>query len=153
MSEHIATIAWHRNDQAFVDGKYSREHHWRFDGGAEVLASSSPSSVRVPWSNPAGVDPEEAFVAAISSCHMLWFLYLAARAGFVVDHYEDAASGTLGKTAAGKTGFTHVALRPRIVFAGARVPSAEELEHLHHEAGELCFIANSVTAEIAVLPR
>ncbi|HYJ09904.1 MAG TPA: OsmC family protein [Polyangiaceae bacterium] len=153
MSEHVATVAWQRGDQTFVDNRYHRAHRWTFDGGAEVAASSSPSVVRPPLSDPAGVDPEEAFVASLSSCHMLWFLFFAAQAKHLVDSYEDAAVGTIGKTAAGKTGFTRVTLRPRVTLAGGGVIEADELKRLHHEAHAHCFIANSVTAELVVEPR
>jgi len=153
MSEHVATVAWQRGDQVFIDNRYSRAHRWRFDGGAEVPASSSPSTVRPPFSDPAGVDPEEAFVASLSSCHMLWFLFLAAQAKHVVDSYEDDAVGALGKNAAGQTAFTRVTLRPRVTLANGGTIEASELARLHHEAHARCFIANSVTAELVVEPR
>jgi len=153
MSEHVATVAWQRGDQAFIDNRYNRAHRWIFDGGAEVPASSSPSVVRPPLSDPAGVDPEEAFVASLSSCHMLWFLFFAAQAKHLVDRYEDDAIGTIGKTAAGKTAFTRVTLRPRVTLAGGGGIEAAELQRLHHEAHAHCFIANSVTAELVVEPR
>jgi len=153
MSEHVATVTWQRGDQAFVDNRYSRAHRWRFDGGAEVPASSSPSNVRPPFSDPAGVDPEEAFVASLSSCHMLWFLFFAAKAKHVVDSYEDDAVGLLGKNAQGKTAFTRVTLRPKVRLAGGGEIPAAELDQLHQEAHAHCFIAHSVTAELAVEPR
>jgi organic hydroperoxide reductase OsmC/OhrA len=152
MSEHTAVIRWQRNDDAFAKGRYSRAHEWRFDGGAVVPASASPSVVRAPWSDPAGVDPEEALVAAISSCHMLWFLSLAAADGFVVDRYEDAAVGHMGRFADGREGVTEVALRPRIDFGGDRRPTPEEIEALHEAAHERCFIANSVRSTIRIEP-
>lgn len=151
MAEHTATITWRRDGAAFTDRKYSRAHRWKFDGGLEVPGSSSPHSVRVPLSDPAAVDPEEAFVASVSSCHMLWFLDIAARRGFVVDSYEDAAVGVLSKNAAGKMAMTRVTLRPSIVFEG-RQPTGDELDALHHEAHEECYIAHSTTAEITVAP-
>ncbi len=151
MAEHTATITWRRDGATFTDNKYSRAHRWRFDGGFEVPGSSSPHSVRVPMSDPAAVDPEEAFVAAVSSCHMLWFLAIAAGRGFVVDSYEDSAVGVLSKNAAGKMAMTSVTLRPVIVFAGSQ-PSGDEIDAMHHEAHEECYIANSVTAEIRVNP-
>lgn len=153
MSTHTATVTWRRDAaETFTDNRYNRAHTWRFDGGAEVPGSSSPHSVPVPLSDPAAVDPEEAFVAALSSCHMLWFLSLAARRGFVVDTYIDAAEGVMGKDAEGKTAITCVTLRPEVRFGGAP-PTGEELEALHHEAHERCFIANSVKSEVRCEPR
>jgi len=131
-------------------GKYSREHTWEFDGGLTVPASSSPTAVPVPWSNPANVDPEEAFVAAIASCHMLTFLWLASKAKFQVDAYEDDAVGEMAKTATGSSWVSAVKLRPRITWGGERTPTAEELERLHHGAHEQCFIANSVKTQVTV---
>jgi organic hydroperoxide reductase OsmC/OhrA len=129
MSEHTAVIRWQRNDDTFARGRYSRTHEWRFDGGAVVAGSASPSVVRAPWSDPAGVDPEEALVAAISSCHMLWFLSLAADGGFVVDRYEDEAVGHMGRFADGREGVTEVELRPRIDFGGDCRPAREKSKH------------------------
>lgn len=151
MSEHTATVSWRRDGAPFTDKKYSRVHRWKFDGGLEIPGSSSPHSVRVPLSDPAAVDPEEAFVAALSSCHMLWFLSIAAARGFVVDSYEDSAVGVLSKNAAGKMAMTSVTLRPAIVFDG-RQPGGDDLDAMHHKAHEECYIANSVTAEITVAP-
>jgi organic hydroperoxide reductase OsmC/OhrA len=153
MSEHLATVEWRRNDAVFSDRRYSRAHVWRFDGGATVPGSSSPHSVRVPYSDAAAVDPEEAFVASLSSCHMLWFLDIAARAGFVVDSYSDEAVGRMAKNTAGKLAITHVTLRPKIAFSGAKTPSPAEVDALHHKAHEECFIANSVRTEITVESR
>lgn len=150
MSEHTATIVWKRDGQDFASNRYSRRHDWHFDGGAVVAGSSAPSSVPVPMSDPAAVDPEEALVAALSSCHMLFFLALAAKAGFTVDRYEDSAAGTLGKRADGRTGITFVELRPEISFSGDKRPGADDIARLHHEAHERCFIANSVNFEIVV---
>lgn len=150
MSAHTATIQWQRGDAAFSDGRYSRRHAWQFDGGAVVAASPSPHVVPAPWSDPAAVDPEEAFVAAIASCHMLWFLSLAAEGGFVVDRYEDAAAGTMARIAPGRQAITEVVLRPRIAFAGEHVPTAAEVEALHEAAHDRCFIANSVKTAIHV---
>jgi organic hydroperoxide reductase OsmC/OhrA len=151
MSEHTATITWRRDGAPFTDRKYSRAHRWAFDGGLEVPGSSSPHNVRVPLSDPAAVDPEEAFVASLSSCHMLWFLDIAARRGFVVDSYEDAAVGVLGKDAAGKLAMTTVTLRPVVTFAGERRPTEAELDAMHHEAHEVCFIASSVKTDVRVV--
>jgi organic hydroperoxide reductase OsmC/OhrA len=151
---HVATIRWARKpDEAFLDGRYSRAHRWRFDGGAEVPASSSPHVVRVPFSDPAGVDPEEALVAALSSCHMLFFLDFASQAKFVVDSYEDEAEGVMAKGADGRVRMTRVTLRPLIRFAEERSPSAEELAAIHHKAHDACYIANSVTADVTVEGR
>jgi organic hydroperoxide reductase OsmC/OhrA len=153
MSHYTATVIWVRPDDApFKDNRYSRAHEWRFDGGAVVPASSSPSVVRVPLSNAAAVDPEEALVASLSSCHMLFFLSFAASAGLVIDRYEDEAVGELGKNAAGKVAMSKVRLRPRIAWNGP-APSAELLDQLHHRAHDACYIANSVTSEIVVEPR
>jgi organic hydroperoxide reductase OsmC/OhrA len=150
MSEHRATAVWERGaGEAFTDLRYSRVHTLRFDGGASVRASSAPTSVRAPMSDPSAVDPEEAFVASIASCHMLWFLYIAARAGFVVDRYEDDAVGTMGRDEFGKTSITEVRLRPRIAFTGAS-PDSEKMAAMHHEAHDACFIANSVRTQIVV---
>src|SRR5690606_35448772 len=134
------------------DQRYSRAHNWMFDGGAEVAASSSPHSVPIPLSDPRAVDPEEAFVASLSSCHMLWFLSIAAAHGFLVESYTDAATGTMGRNAAGQVAFTEVTLSPLTVFAGEKVPTAEELEDLHRLAHHNCFIASSVRAAIHCNP-
>jgi organic hydroperoxide reductase OsmC/OhrA len=153
MSQYTATVVWVRQaDAPFKDNRFSRAHEWRFDGGIVVPASSSPSVVRVPLSNAAAVDPEEALVASLSSCHMLFFLSFAASGGFVIDRYEDEAVGELGKNAAGKIAMLKVRLRPKIAWIAA-APSAEQLDQLHHRAHEACYIANSVTAEIVVEPR
>ena len=149
MSEHVATIAWSRGDQPFADKRYSRAHDWTFDGGAVVRGSSAPSSVRIPVSDPAAVNPEEALVASLSSCHMLWFLDFAARAGLVVDRYVDQASGVLGHDDAGRRYMSEVTLRPVTAFAG-RQPDQAELDQLHHEAHESCDMANSVRAKVRV---
>lgn len=149
---HKVEVRWSRGEAVFTDNRYSRGHTWHFDGGVEVPASSSPHVVRVPYSVAAAVDPEEAFVAAISSCHMLWFLSLAADAGFRVDQYLDEAVGVMGKNAAGKTAVTRVTLQPRVTFSGAKLPARAEIDELHHKAHEECFIANSVTTEILCEP-
>ncbi len=153
MAKYSATVVWTRRDsEKYVDNRYSRAHEWRFDGGATVSASSSPHVVPVPMSNPAGVDPEEAFVAALSSCHMLFFLFHAAKKGFVVDRYEDEAVGTMGKNAAGAQAMTEVVLRPRVEWSGTS-PSTDELNALHEQSHHDCFIANSVTSTVQVEPR
>jgi organic hydroperoxide reductase OsmC/OhrA len=149
MQEFTATIAWARGDQPFADKRYSRAHTWRFDGGLEVPASSSPLSVPLPMSVAANVDPEEALVASVSSCHMLWFLAVAAAAGLVVDSYADQASGTMEKDARGKLSMTRIDLHPAIRFSG-RQPDRAELEALHHHAHDECYIANSIRAEVTI---
>lgn len=152
MSEHTAVVQWNREGAVFADNRYSRGHHWLFDGGVEVPASSSPKVVRVPLSVEAAVDPEEAFVASLSSCHMLWFLSLAAKQGFVVDRYRDEAVGVIAKDAEGKLAMTLVTLRPGVSFSGDKQPTADDLAALHHEAHEQCFIANSVKTDIRCEP-
>lgn len=153
MSEHHATIRWACQSPDLLKGRYSREHTWEFDGGAVIAASPSPTVVPTPWSNPAAVDPEEAFVASIASCHMLTFVWLASRAGFAAELYEDAAIGRMMKNDRGIPWISSVTLRPRIVWSSGKVPSAAELEHLHHQAHEQCFIANSVKTTITVEPH
>lgn len=150
MARHVATIEW-SSDGRFADGRYSRRHEWRFDGGAVVPGSSSPDLVRAPLSDPAAVDPEEALVAAASSCHMLSFLWVAHKAGFEVARYRDDAEDTMGEVAPGRMGVTRIVLRPRIAFVGD-APADDELARLHHDAHEQCFIANSLRSEIVVEP-
>lgn len=153
MSEHLATVEWSRGDQDFAGHRYSRAHDWRFDGGAVVRGSSAPSSVPEPLSDPGAVDPEEALVAALSSCYMLFFLAFAAKAGFTVDSYRDEAVGSLGRDERGKTSITTVTLRPAVLFSGAVKPDPAALDDLHHRAHEACYIANSVRSEVKVEPR
>ncbi len=136
--------------EEFLKRRYSRVHKIAFEGGAEVVGTPSPAVVPAPWSQADAMDPEGGFTASLSACHMLWFLDHAARAGFVVSSYVDAAEGTLGRIAPGKMAMTRVVLRPVIAFAGDKRPSAEELEGLHHAAHADCFIANSVTTEVVV---
>ena len=150
MAEHKAAILWQRAGAAFTDNRYSRGHIWQFDGGVEVPASASPHVVRAPYSVEAAVDPEEAFVAALFSCHMLVFLSLAAKRGFSVETYRDEATGVLAKNELGKQAITTVTLHPAVEFAGERKPTPAELNELHHEAHEQCFIAQSVKTEIRV---
>lgn len=149
MSEHKARIEWKLRDGDFSKGQYSREHTWTFDGGFTVPASPSPAVVRPPYSNPESVDPEEAFVASISSCHMLTFLYLASRAGFVVTSYDDAAVGVLTKNERGVPWVSRVALNPIVAYSGTP-PSAEKERELHHEAHLQCFISNSIKTTVSV---
>ena len=148
MATHGARIVWN-SDGEFTSGRYSRRHELQFDGGAVVPGSSSPHVVRPPMSDPAAVDPEEALVASVSSCHMLWFLDLAWRAGFDLASYVDEASGVMGEIAPGRTALTRITLRPDIAFVG-RQPSTEELDRLHHQAHEHCFIANSLKTEVVI---
>jgi len=149
MATYGCTVAWSRGGAPFTDRRYSRAHQWRFDGGAVVPGSSSPHSVRVPYSDPAAVDPEEALVAAVSSCHMLWFLSLAAQRGIVVDRYRDAAEGRMGEFAGGQRGIVEVVLRPEVTVAGAPPPDGE-IDALHDEAHERCDIAHSIRGEVRV---
>jgi organic hydroperoxide reductase OsmC/OhrA len=153
MSEHRASIGWRKQtaDRDFLSGRYSREHTWTFDGGVTVAASPSPSVVPAPWSNPAHVDPEEAFVASIASCHFLTFLFLASRRGFVVEAYEDDAVGVMEKNERGMAWVARVVLSPRIAWgASTGRPSAPEEDELHRAAHEQCFIANSVKTAIVI---
>ena len=154
IGRHTASTRWERGDASFVDGRYSRAHTWSFDGGTVVPASSSPHVVPRPMSIDAAVDPEEAFVASLSSCHMLWFLSLAAKAGFVVDAYDDAPEGVMTRTETGFTALTTVSLRPVVTFQpGAPVPTADELASLHERAHRACFIACSVRSDVRVVAR
>jgi organic hydroperoxide reductase OsmC/OhrA len=153
MAEHTVDIRWQLREGDFAKGTYSREHEWRFDGGVVVPASPSPSVVRVPYSNPAHVDPEEAFVASIASCHMLSFLYVAQQRGLVVSRYADHAVGTMSKNERRVSWVSLVVLSPEVVYGGARLPSADEVQALHEAAHDACFIANSVKTEIRVQPR
>jgi len=152
MAQYTSTVLWQRDNAAFADHRYSRRHAWHFDGGAVVSASSSPHVVPVPYSDPAGVDPEEAFIASLSSCHMLWFLDIAARAGWVVDHYRDEAVGVMARNTEGQLAMTRVTLRPAVRFAAERSPTLAELQDLHHRAHVSCFIANSVKTEVLCEP-
>lgn len=148
MSEYFARVLWLRGDQDFTGNRYSRGHFWQFDGGLEVPASSSPHIVPLPHSVAENVDPEEAFVASLSSCHMLFFLAIAAKRGFVVDEYCDDAVGVMEKDERGRMSITRVTLRPHVRFSGEAEPSREQLETLHHQSHEQCFIANSVRSEV-----
>ncbi|MDO8289836.1 MAG: OsmC family protein [Parvibaculum sp.] len=151
MSKYVVKVEWTlKQGESFADNRYSRAHSWHFDGGAVVEASSSPLVVPLPWSNPVGVDPEEALVASASSCHMLWFLSLAAKAGHAVLSYSDDASGIMAKDDRGRMAMTRITLAPVIVFAGGEGPDAAGLAALHHEAHEKCFIANSLRTEIVI---
>jgi len=150
--QYTAEILWERGDQTFTDNRYSRRHTIRLDGGLEVAGSSSPLVVPLPYSDPAAMDPEEAFVASLSSCHMLWFFSIAVRAGFCVDRYADHAVGVMAANEKRKFWVSRVTLRPAVTFSG-RQPTAAELADMHHQAHEECFIANSVKTEVVVEPR
>lgn len=144
MSVHAATIRWQRDGQEFTNNRYSRGHTWEFDGGAVVPASASPHVVPLPMSIAERVDPEEAFVAAISSCHMLVFLSIAAKRGYVVDEYHDQASGVMAEDEQGSMAITNVTLRPVTIYSGDKRPTKQQVEKMHHRSHQLCFIANSV---------
>ena len=153
MSEYLATVAWSRaKDEAFTDDKYSRGHEWRFDGGVVVPASASPHIVPAPYSVEANVDPEEAFVASLSSCHMLFFLSIAGRKKYCIDAYIDNAVGVLERGAEGRMAMTRVTLRPQIKFSGDNRPDEAEIVRIHHKSHQLCFIANSVKTDVVTEP-
>lgn len=152
MAEYKSVVIWSRAGATFTDNRYGRGHRWLFDGGVEVPASSSPHVVPLPLSVAAAVDPEEAFVASLSSCHMLSFLYIAAKRGFVVESYRDEAVGVLAKDTAGKLAMTHVTLRPGAAFGGERRPTADEVIAIHHAAHEQCYIAHSVKTDVRCEP-
>lgn len=152
MTHYTAEVLWLRNEGDFAGNRYSRRHLLRFDGGLEVPGSSSPHVVPPPMSDASALDPEEAFVSSLSSCHMLWFLSIAAKRKFCVDRYFDAAQGVMEKNADGKMAMTLVTLRPDVEFSGERQPTREELDRLHHEAHDACFIANSVKTEVRCAP-
>jgi organic hydroperoxide reductase OsmC/OhrA len=149
---HGATVLWTRGTQPFVDRRYSRAHVWRFDGGAEVPASSSPLVVPLPLSDAAAVDPEEAFVAALASCHMLFFLDFASRAGLLIDRYEDRAEGLMGRNAEGREWVERVTLRPSLVLPRGTTADPALLADLHHRSHEHCFIAQSVRSQVVLEP-
>lgn len=150
MSEHQAEIIWSRKDELFLDQKYSRDHIWKFDGGLEIKASASPSIVPFPYSSAQNIDPEEAFIASISSCHMLFFLSIAAKKGFIVNSYKDTAIGILSKNS-NKLSITSVKLNPIVEFDGENQPDGNSLSEIHEESHEKCFIANSVKTEIDIV--
>jgi organic hydroperoxide reductase OsmC/OhrA len=150
--QYSADIIWERGDAVFSDNRYSRRHLWRFDGGLEVPASSAPQSVPVPMSDPSAVDPEEAFIASLSSCHMLWFLAIAGKRKFRVDRYRDQASGILEKNPAGKLWMSVVTLHPEVQFSGELLPTPQQIEDMHHSAHAECYIANSVSSQVRVEP-
>src|SRR6516162_2334725 len=147
MSEHKMTLQWERDGVEFSYQKYPRDHIWTFDGGHTMTATAAPAYL----GNPANVDPEEAFVASLSSCHTLTFLAIACKQKFVLDSYEDEAIGYMEKNAEGRMAITRVELRPKLTWSGDRIPSAEELDKMHHAAHENCFIANSVKTNVTVV--
>jgi organic hydroperoxide reductase OsmC/OhrA len=149
MSEHLATIAWKRETPDFVYQTYNRDHDWSFDGGVTMRASANPTYL----GSEACVDPEEAFVASLASCHMLTFLAIAARKRYVVDSYHDKAVGMLAKDTSGRLSITRVTLMPEVRFGGEKLPRPEELQQLHDQAHHECFIANSVKTEVVVEPK
>ena len=153
MNSYSAHILWSREDAPFLDNRYSRRHLIRFDGGAEIYGSSSPHVVKVPMSDPKAIDPEEAFVASLSSCHMLWFLSIAASRKYRVDAYSDEAEGVMEKNSKGKLFMSVVTLRPAGSCSGVTKPTHEEHAAMHHRAHEECFIANSVLTEVRCVPR
>ncbi len=153
MSEHVAKIIWQKSaGAAFVDNAFSRHHVWEFDGGLTVPASASPHIVPAPMSVEENVDPEEAYVAALSSCHMLWFLAIASRRKYVVESYVDAAQGVMAENTEGKLTMTRVTLRPKVTFAADTTPAPDKVANMHHLAHDSCFIANSVKTQVIVEP-
>lgn len=152
MSTYTAKVSW-KNDspETFTKNRYTRGHTWSFDGGIEVPASSSPHAVRVPFSVEAAVDPEEALVAATSSCHMLTFLWVAATKGFQMDSYEDNAVGEMTKNDEGKEWMSKITLDPKTEWSGEKIPTSDEIAEMHHAAHEGCYIANSIKSEVVVL--
>ena len=152
MSKYTATVKWQRGDEGFLDDNYSRGHVWEFDGGVSVPASASPHIVPLPKSVAENVDPEEAFVASLSSCHMLFFLSIAVKKGYIVDSYTDCAIGHMARNDQGKFAMTRVILRPKVVFSGDEQPTTEQLKNMHSQSHEQCFIANSVKTEVSADP-
>jgi organic hydroperoxide reductase OsmC/OhrA len=152
MAQYSAEVIWERGDAIFTDNRYSRRHRWRFDGGLEVPGSSSPHSVPVPMSDAGAIDPEEAFIAALSSCHMLWFLAIAGKRKFRIDRYHDQATGVLAKNADGKWCVSVVTLQPEAQFSGELLPTREQVEAMHHSAHAECYIANSVSTQVRIEP-
>jgi organic hydroperoxide reductase OsmC/OhrA len=152
MATYTAEVSWSRGEQKFVDNRYSRKHLMKFDGGAEVPGSSSPHVVPLPYSDAGAVDPEEAFIASISSCHMLFFLSIAAGRKFRVDRYRDNPVGVMEKNAAGKMVVSTVTLKPEATFSGDKLPTRADIDAMHHEAHAECFIANSVKTDVRCEP-
>lgn len=149
MSEHTAALRWSRHGRDFRYEAFSRDHELAFENGQKTLASSAPAFL----GNPEALNPETLLVGSLSSCHMLTFLAICAKRGYVVDHYDDAASGLLDKNAEGKMAITRITLRPKALFSGEKQPTAEELAKLHERAHANCFIGSSIRADVAVEPR
>ena len=150
MANYTATVTWERGEQNFADGQYSRAHEIAFDGGVTMPGSSSPHVVKLPLSREDAVDPEEMLVASLASCHMLFFLDFARRAGYVIDAYQDKAEGVMGKDERGRMAVVQVRLNPVVIWSGDKEPAPEEIRELHHKAHEACFIANSFRGDIAI---
>jgi organic hydroperoxide reductase OsmC/OhrA len=150
MAAYTATVIWERGDAVFTDGRYSRAHEISFDGGVTMPGSSSPHVVKLPLSREDAVDPEEMLVASLSTCHMLFLLDFARRAGYVIDSYVDVAEGAMGKDDRGRMAVTQVRLNPEISWSGDKQPTPEEIRELHHKSHEACFIANSFRGNIAI---
>lgn len=153
MSAYTASVVWSRGDAVFTDNKYARAYTVAFDGGVSIAGSASPANVPAPYSRADAADPEELLVASVSACHMLWFIDYARRGGFVLDSYDDAAEGVMGKDDRGKVAFTAITLRPKCAWSGAQIPDAATLDELHHKAHEACFIANSLRCDVKVEAR
>lgn len=152
MSQHLASIVWQRGEQVFSDNQYSRAHEWQFDGGLRVPASSAPSSVPLPMSVAENVDPEEAVVAALASCHMLFFLAFACKKGYIVDHYEDHPVGTMEKNERNRLYLANIVLQPKVTFSGDNQPDQEAIIALHELSHDHCYIANSLKATVTIQP-
>lgn len=153
MSEYKAEVVWQRGNQLFTDNRYSRGHEWKFDGGFSVPASSAPGSVPLPMSVAENVDPEEALVAALASCHMLFFLSFAQKQGLIIDHYQDHATGFMEKNERGRLYIARIELRPATRFSGEKMPTKEQIDALHHLSHEHCYIANSLRADVTIIPE
>lgn len=151
MSHYKAKITWHRdNEESFIDNKYSRKHRWYFDGGLEIPASSSPKEVPLPYSDASAVDPEEAFVASVSSCHMLWFLSITAKQGYIIEDYSDEAEGIMETDEKGFRAINRILLHPKVIFRQNYAPDQQKFDKLHEQAHNMCFIAHSVKSEIII---
>ena len=151
--KHLAKVTWEKQPQeSFTDNAYSRVHNWEFDGGATIQASSSPHIVPIPFSNPDLVDPEEAFLAAAASCHMLFFLSIAASQGYQIMAYNDQAEGILQKNDQNQLAFAQIALKPEVVCGGEKLPDESQMQKMHEQAHERCFIAQSIKASIKIFP-
>ncbi len=151
--KHYAKLRWKKKpEEVFTNHKYSRLHTWLFDGGTAVRASSSPEIIPAPMSDVSAIDPEEAFIAALSSCHMLFFLSVTASRQYVVDSYEDEVEGITEKDENKKISITKITLRPKVIFSGDNIPSSNEIKFFHETAHKKCYLANSVKAKISIHP-